>query len=394
MTPIDQHGLEIPSETRRRLSIVLYLLVAFLFWVSLFLYVPTLATYIQSKVGNLAGVGVILSMYGLWQGLVRIPLGIMTDRLGWRKPFIMAGLALAGSGAWLMGMAGGANDLLLGRGLTGLAAGAWVPLVVVFSSLFPLQEAVRATTWLTLANSVGRVLATGVTGTLNSWQGPSFTFMVAAAVAGLALLLILPAYEPRPPAQTLTGRQIGQLFLRRDVLLPSLLAALLQYVNWSTTLSFNPILARQLGGNDVTQSLLISMNLGIVIIGNLTTATLVKFIPLRRLLYISFAILTVGISLAAVAPSLRLLFIAQLFLGLGEGIIYPLVMGLSIKNVSYTERNTAMGLHQTIYAVGTFVGPWLSGQMAEAVGLPSTYGLMAVITLGLSWLITSRLAQE
>jgi MFS family permease len=75
------------SPIRRRISIALYLTVAFLFWVSLFLYVPTLSTYVQSKVGNLAVVGVILSMYGLWQGLVRIPLGVTSDRLGRRKPF-------------------------------------------------------------------------------------------------------------------------------------------------------------------------------------------------------------------------------------------------------------------------------------------------------------------
>lgn len=376
---------------RRRLSIGLYGVVAFLYWVSLFLYIPTLSTYVQGKIGNLAMVGVVLSMYGLWQGLVRIPLGIVTDWLGWRKPFIMAGLALAGGGAWLMGTANGTGQLIVGRSLTGLAAGAWVPLLVVFSSLFPLHEAVRATTWLTLANSIGRILATGVTGTLNSWRGPSFTFIIAAAVAGLAVLLILPAYEPRYPAQTVSARRIGQLFLRRDVLLPSLLAALLQYVNWSTTLSFNPILARQLGGTDVTQSLLISMNIGIVIIGNLTTATTVRFIGARRLLYVSFGILAIGIGLAALAPSLQILFVAQFFLGLAEGIIYPLVMGLSIKNVVQSERNTAMGLHQAVYAIGTFIGPWLSGQIAEVIGLRPTYGVMAMGILGLSLLVTSYL---
>lgn len=388
---VDQSVPDFPSETRRRLSIGLYLIVAFLYWASLFLYVPTLSTYIQSNVGNLALVGVILAMYGLWQGLVRIPLGIVTDRLGRRKPFILAGLALAGVGAWLMSIAGGANGFLVGRSLTGLAAGAWVPLLVVFSGLFPLNDAIRATTWLTVANSAGRVLATGLTGTVNHWQGPAITFIVAAAIAGLAMLLVLPAYEPRHPAEPLSGQQIRHLFSRRDVLLPSFLAALLQYVNWSTTLSFNPILARQLGGSDVTQSLLISMNIGIAVIGNLTTATTVRYIEPRRLLYISFGILATGVGLAALAPSLPVLFVAQFFLGLGEGIIYPLVMGLSIKRVIYSERNTAMGLHQTIYAIGTFAGPWLSGQLAAVIGLRATYGLMAVLILGLSWLIVSRL---
>jgi predicted MFS family arabinose efflux permease len=257
--------------------------------------------------------------------------------------------------------------------------------------LFPLNDAIRATTWLTMANSAGRVLATALTGTVNHWQGPAGTFLVAAAIAGLAMLLVLPAAEPRHPTQPLSGQRIRQLFSRRDILLPSLLAALLQYVNWSTTLSFNPILARQLGGSDVTQSLLVSMNIGVAIIGNVTTATTVRTIGPRRVLYAGFGILATGVGLAALAPSLRFLFVAQFFLGLGEGIIYPLVLGLSIKRVIYGERNTAMGLHQTIYAVGTFAGPWLSGQLAAAIGLRATYGLVAVLVLGLSWLIVSRL---
>jgi MFS family permease len=382
------------SQTRRRFSVALYLAIAFLFWVSLFLYVPTLSTYVQSKASNLAVVGVILSMYGLWQGLVRIPLGIISDRLGWRKPFIMAGLALAGGGAWLMGHAESATELLVGRSLTGLAAGAWVPLIVVFSSLFPLEEAIRATTWLTLANSMGRVLATGLTGTLNSWQGPSFTFIIAAAIAGLAVVLLWPAYEPRHPVPPLSGRRIGQLFLRRDVLLASLLAALLQYVNWSTTLSFNPILAQQLGGSDISQSLLVSMNIGVAVIGNLLAVMTLRYVEVRRLVFAGFGIISLGVGLAALAPSLRLLFVAQFFLGLGEGVIYPLLMGLSIKNVAQPERNTAMGLHQATYAVGTFLGPWLSGQIAQGIGLRLTYGIMACIVLGLSWLLASHLPKD
>ena len=136
--------------TRRRLMVGLYAGAAILYWMSLYLYVPTLATYCQTKTDDLALVGVVLSMYGLWQAIIRLPLGIAADWLGWRKPFIVAGLLLAALGAWAMGAAHGIGGLLVGRAITGLAAGTWVPLVVVFCSLFPPQEAVRASTLLTL----------------------------------------------------------------------------------------------------------------------------------------------------------------------------------------------------------------------------------------------------
>ncbi|MBC7257332.1 MAG: hypothetical protein H5T66_14635, partial [Chloroflexi bacterium] len=55
--------------------IPLLILSVFLYWVSLYLYAPTLPTYVASKTDNLAMVSVVLSMYGLWQAVTRVPLG-------------------------------------------------------------------------------------------------------------------------------------------------------------------------------------------------------------------------------------------------------------------------------------------------------------------------------
>ena len=128
----------------RRLMIALYAVAVFLYWMGLYLYVPTLPTYVQTKSDNLALVGVVLSQYGLWQAVIRLPLGIVVDWLGWRKPFIVGGFVLVGLGALTMGLATGVNGLIVGRAVTGLAAGTLVVLVAAFSSLFPPHEAVRA----------------------------------------------------------------------------------------------------------------------------------------------------------------------------------------------------------------------------------------------------------
>ncbi|MEJ2210070.1 MAG: MFS transporter, partial [Anaerolineae bacterium] len=168
-----------PPPARRRWLIGLYTGVTFLYWASLYLYLPTLSTYAQLKTGSLALVGTILAQYGLWQALVRLPLGIVADWLGRRKPFIVAGLLLSGLGAYLMATAGGAGGLLVGRAVTGLAAAAWVPLTVVFSSLFPADQTVRATSILNVVGSLGRVLATAATGTLNDAGGFALAFYLA-----------------------------------------------------------------------------------------------------------------------------------------------------------------------------------------------------------------------
>ena len=190
----------------QRLTVALFTVAAFLYWVALYLYVPTLPTYVQSKTHDLALVGTVLSMYGLWQAFVRLPLGITVDWLGWRKPFIIIGLGLVGLGAWTMGTTGSVNGLTIGRAITGLAAGTWVLLVVGFTSLFPPQEVVRASATLTLCSSIARMVGTSVTGSLNEVGGYSLAFFLATGVAALAILMMLFIPEQRrPPKQPSVG---------------------------------------------------------------------------------------------------------------------------------------------------------------------------------------------
>jgi MFS family permease len=378
----------------RRLNITLYALAAFLYWAALYLYVPTLPTYVENKTHSLALVGTVLSMYGLWQAIIRLPLGIATDWLGRRKPFIIVGLALVGLGTWIMVTAEGVAGLAAGRAITGLAAGTWVPLVVIFSSLYPPQEAVRATTILSLIGSLGRVAATSVTGTLNQLGGYSLAFYLAVGAAVLATLVMLPTREvsllPRRPSLA----SVRHLVTRRDVLLPAVLAALSQYVIWAATFGFIPILAKQLGGTDFTQSVLVSMHIGLVVLGNLMGTAIIRRIGTRWLVNVSFVLLSAGIGVAALATSPPLLFIAQFCIGISTGISYPVLMGMSIQYVEDAERATALGFHQAVYAIGMFAGPLVSGWLAEAIGIRPMFGVTAFLCLALALLLNRWLSAD
>jgi MFS family permease len=155
-----------------------------------------------------------------------------------------------------------------------------------------------------------------------------------------------------------------------------------------------PILARQLGATDVAQSVLASMHIGVTILGNLLTTAIVNRIGAGRLVYLGFALLSLGVGGAALAPSLPLLFAAQFCLGLSQGMGYPLLMGLSIQQVADAERTTAMGLHQAVYAVGMFGGPWLSGLLADAMGIRPMFGATACFCLAVGMLMNRLLTVE
>lgn len=126
-----------------------------------------------------------------------------------------------------------------------------------------------------MIGSAGRVVATSLTGPLNEWGGYSVAFFVAMGAAGVAALFVLPAKEtPRPPSRpSVSG--IASLVSRRDVLLPALLSAVVQYVIWTTSYGFIPLLAKRLGAGDVFIGLLVTLNLLVVTAGNLAATAIV-----------------------------------------------------------------------------------------------------------------------
>ncbi|MBN1876787.1 MAG: MFS transporter [Anaerolineae bacterium] len=368
----------IPTYTSRKGIIYIYVTVVFLYWISLYVYLPTLSVYTASKVGNLTQVGTVLAMYGLWQAVARFPLGIAADWVGRRKPFIIAGFVLSGLGAVLMGLAGGMVGLTLGRALTGFAASAWVLLVVVFSSQFPPEEAVRASALLSGVNAVARMLATGITGVLNTWGGEQLSFFVATGIAGAAVLVMLPLRERPYPPQKPSLRGLQQLSTRRDVLFPSLICAVMQYAVWTASFSYTPVLAKNMRATNMDLSLLTSLNIASVMLANFATSALVKRVGARAMIIFSFVAMGISMGVLTFTQTLPWVFFAQACSGLASGVGYSVLMGLSIRYVDESQRATAMGLFQAIYAIGMFTGPWLSGILADSIGLQPMFGIVGI----------------
>lgn len=388
--------MQLPSskpQTRRGL-IVLYLAAVVFYWMSLYLYVPTLPVYAASKTDNLALVGIVLAQYGLWQAVARFPLGIIADWVGRRKPFIIAGFALGGLGALLMGLSGSINGLIVGRALSGFAASVWVLLVVAVNSQFPPEDAVRTTALLSGVNSVARMVATSGTGTLNDVGGFSLSFILAAVTAGLAMLVMLFVREqPRPPKAP-SLRDLGQLVLRRDVLVPSLLCAVAQYAIWTAPFTFTPILAKRLGASGVTLSMLTSMNIALVMLGSFVTSAIVKRVGARSMVVLNFVLIALAMGLLMIAKTIPVVFVSQILFGVASGVGYSVLMGLSIRYVDETQRASAMGLFQAVYAIGMFTGPWLSGILAEAIGIQPMFGVVGAVCLVIGLLGVQQLAKS
>jgi MFS family permease len=357
---------------------VLFLAAIFLYSVTNCVYAPTLPIYIEGKTVHLALVGLTLSMYGLWQMVVRLPLGIVADRIGWAKPYIIGGFALAALGTWTMGRASDITELMVGRSFTGVAAGIFGPLVVAFNGLYLQHETVRASTILITVASAGTLVSTSVTGVLNRLGGYPLAFYVASGAALLAAALLLPARERRHAPQPISMQGLRCLVAEGEVLLPTLLGTAIQYAATATTFGFLPILAARLGVDDVMIGVLTGSQVASVTLGSVLARRVSQRLSPLWLLPASLLLLSAGVGVAALASSLGLLFLCECLIGLGWGTCYPVITGMSIQKIEDFGRNSAMGVFQLGCSVGVFAGSWVSGLVAGWTGIRSMFGLTAL----------------
>jgi len=368
----------------KRLAIPLFFTAAVLYFISLYLYVPILPAFVAERTPSLAAVGIVLSMYGLCTAFLRMPLGILTDATGFYKPYIVGGTLLGGLGALVMVFGGSLGTLALGRGFTGAAVATWVPIMVVFASFFSIERTIFATSLLSLASSIGMMIGTGLTGFVETLGGSRLAFFAAAGFAVLASLIFALVGTPKRASAShnpVTARSILAIFRRRDVLIPSGTNALCQFGVWALTFGFMPLLARGMGASAVATGLIMTLNIAANTAANLFATFVTKRGGKRPLLYLSFTALAAGAVLAALTHSLPLLFVSTVVMGLGNGLLFPILLGLSIQDVDLSHRSTAMGIHQAVYAIGMFTGPWIGGILADAYGMRAMFAIVAAFCL-------------
>jgi MFS family permease len=142
-----------------------------------------------------------------------------------------------------------------------------------------------------------------------------------------------------------------------------------------------PLLARRMGASAVATSLIMTLNIAANTAANLFATFIANRGGRRSLLYGSFAVFAGGAMLAAFARSVPILFVSTVVMGLANGLFFPILLGLSIQRVDAAHRSTAMGIHQAVYAVGMFTGPWIGGILADAVGIRAMFAIVAAFSL-------------
>ncbi len=352
------------------------------FWASLYVYVPTLAVFAGSVGASLSVVGFIVGSYGFVQFLLRIPVGYLSDRIGKRVPFIIAGLAANTIGAAGMALVATPWMLVFWRGVHGIGAASYVTSAVYFAAFFRPENATRATGLMIALTSGTQVVVSLLGGKLADSFGVTSTFWAAAVFGVVGVVAMVAAGErPLPAHRPMSLRRFGRVMSVRQLLVISGLAAINQYLTFALGLGFVPILADRLGASSTDLGILTTIGFSSFAIAAIIAAGLAARTGERNLVVAGSVIAAVAALALPLVQTVFQIYAVQAIGGLGKGVVFPVLMGLAIKSVPEDERASAMGVFQAVYAIGMFAGPATAGAIAEAIGLSGLFVFVGCLAL-------------
>ena len=362
--------------------IPLFLALVALFWFSLYTYSPIFTVYIK-EFSTTQMAGTIIASYGFVQMCLRIPVGILSDKIKNRKIFITIGLVASGVSALGLALFKAPVPALIFRGLTGLTAATWVPFSILYSSYYDKQQAARAIGVANAFNFGGQMIATLIGGFLPDWTNsyaPSFYLAVAAAAAGVVLSFFVVDQEEKDfPERPVKVRELLAVAKNPMLLIASGLAILTQFCSFATVYGFTPTFAR--ANVDATASQLGIMTtlvtLPAIFAAPMSSSISKKLGGFDKSMLLVFAISAVYCCVVPFINNIYVYYVAQFVFGFARGSSTSLMMAAAILEIEPARRATAMGFFQAIYGIGMTLGPQIVGLFGRsAAGETNLPGLV------------------
>ncbi len=353
---------------------IFYMVIA-LYWFSTNTYIPIITPYLKDLNISESDIGLIMGAYGLMMVLVQFPLGILSDKLNKRKIFIVIGLFLSAVSSFGMFFAKDPLIFVLCRGLTGIAGSSWVIMTILFSSYFSKDEAAGKISFLTAANNAGQLVAMISAGIISTFLFTKYTFLAGAigGILGTILSLFIKENkieEKKPPKLS----DIMLLLNDKTLILCAVLCLVVQFIAFGATNTFTSQVAKNLGANDMELSMISTiMTIPRILSSMICGYLLIKKVKSRNIIILSFLITALSCIIIPISSNIIMIYIGAFLAGTGTGTAYAVLIGLCTKNIDDRLKSTAMGICQTIFCLGTFLGPLVIGNVIEMYSLKAGF---------------------
>ena len=359
----------------------------------LFMIYPVFEAYAQGLAGASPYlIGEALGIYGLTQGLLQIPFGLLSDRLG-RKVMIIVGLILFGIGSLIAARSSTIGGVIIGRALQGAGAIGSVILAMV-ADLTAEENRTQAMAMIGISIGASFMVALVAGPIAAHFIGVAgiFWLMVGLAVAGIAITRFTVPTPGRVTvhrdAETVPAL-IGSVLRNKELLRLDIGIFALHAMLTASFLAVPGLLRATLGVSS-QNDWMIYLPVLIVSIVVMVPAIVVaeKYRHMKAVFIVAVALLLASqIVLAFRADDVTWLIAALVMFFSAFNILEASLPSLVTKTAPPDAKGTATGVYSSLQFLGIFAGGAIGGFANQHAG---SVGVFSVTTaLGLIWLVAA-----
>ncbi len=364
----------------------------------LFMIYPVFTLFARGLSGATAStIGLALGIYGLTQGLLQMPFGLLSDRVG-RKVMVVAGLVLFGVGSAWAARAHSIDAMIGARALQGAGAVGSVILALV-ADLTAEENRTKAMALVGVTIGLSFLVAIVLGPVLAGWIGLSGIFWLMSALALVGILVTLFAVPTPPRRRVHREAEPVPAMLGATVRNPQLLRLdfgifTLHAMLTASFLIVPVLLAHSLGLGSRSDwwvylpILLISLAIMVpaIIIGE-------RRRRMKGVLVTAVAALLVSqIMLAAAGDGRVMLLVALTVFFAAFNVMEASLPSLVTKTAPTGATGTATGVYSSSQFLGIFVGGAVGGWMYQHVGASAVFEFTAV--LAALWLVLAATMRQ
>jgi len=362
--------------------------------------IPLFPIYVAEKGASNFELGLIVSGFTISQFLVQPFFGGLSDRFG-RKPFMLGGMAFYGLVALLYVFAKDLFQVFLIRLLHGVGAGMiWPALSAFVIDQSPVERRGETMSLLSGVEMLGFAIGPFLGGMLYGLGGMSLPFLGCSALAFVALGMIWILIKEKAPefkaGRLSWAKRYGfSSFRLPDIRLLCLIGFAEAFV-WGTIITLLPVMASRMGIPPERIGWLFSSYFIVYILLQRPVGKWSDRQGRKKPIFLGMCIYTLAVLLLSQGGTLLHLIFVLTIAGAGLGIYSPSVR-VAIADLSSEEvRGASLGFFFTTRMLGFFLGPNVSGLMADRFGqgFPFLVGAVGLV-LGIwaSLYLSSRLSE-
>lgn len=385
------------STTEIRASVSLASIFA-LRMLGMFLILPVFSVHARSMPGGESAtlVGLALGIYGLTQSFGQIPYGVASDKYG-RKPVIVIGLLLFALGSFIAAVADTLPWVIAGRAIQG--AGAISAAVTAFIADSTREEH-RTKAMAMVGGSIGLTFAFSLIAAPAMYAaiGMGGIFALTGGLSLLAILVVIYVVPPAPQAlptkrvpfsEILRDRELMRLNfgvfalhltqMSMFVVVPS---ALVQYAGLPVAAHWKVYLPVVLAS--------FALMLPPVFVGERRGKMKLVFVGAIALMLLVQLGLAAFLGVGGLHWAMLVVLLLAFFVAFN--ILEACQPSLVSRIAPPASKGSALGVYNTLQAIGLFCGGALGGWLLQHAGPSSVFLLGSVLTI--AWLIIAARMKE